>query len=132
MMRHGQNIYITGTSQASPSLSTMTACLSQVQSIYSQHPEIHPAIVFEYLDLSKVLTVPQTATAFRRDPTMNVIIMMLWPGDEKLGNGSEVFKFAREQAKVCTRLVYETQAGKVTESQKLGYTNFGKTFFSPL
>lgn len=55
---------------------------------------------------------------------MNVIFMFLWPGDEE-GNDGKAFVLARDTAKTLTAIIHEGQGEKITEEQKLGYTNFG-------
>ena len=75
------------------------------------------SVGFEYFPLHKVTSVPRSATAFRRDPEPNVLIMVVWVNDSK----DSVDK-ARGYANAIAGILVGNQADK---AQSIGYANYG-------
>ena len=75
------------------------------------------SIGFEYIPLDKVASVPRSATAFRREPVPNVLIMIVWVND-----GKDSIDKATEYANTVSGILVGTQADK---GQHVGYANYG-------
>ena len=71
----------------------------------------------EYLPLQKVASVPRGATAYRRAPTPNIMIMIAWVND-----GKDSVDKAREHGNAIVDILVGTQADN---EQRLGYANYG-------
>jgi len=74
------------------------------------------SVGFEYFPLRKVLSVPPSATAFRRDPVPNALIMIVWGNDRK----DSIVK-AREHADAIAEILVGSQADM---TQSVGYANY--------
>ena len=72
---------------------------------------------FEYLPMHKVASLPRSATAYRRGPTPNFIIMIAWINDSK----DSVDK-ARKYANDIVEILLGPRAEK---EESIGYANYG-------
>ncbi|KAG6821660.1 hypothetical protein H0H87_005897, partial [Tephrocybe sp. NHM501043] len=62
-------------------------------------PDFKANLVFEYLPLSKIGTVPRGTTAFRRDPTASVLVLTIWKEDTE-ANTERGRRVAHELAQI--------------------------------
>lgn len=83
-------------------------------------PDFGVSIVFEYFPLTKISSIPNDATAFRRDPTPTVLFLAKWEGDSE-NNTERGRNLARELAPIITG----GQGPKITKEQSFGYSNYG-------
>ena len=72
---------------------------------------------FEYVPLRKVASVPRSAMAFRRDPTPNVLVMIIWVND-----GKDSVDKARDYANAIAEILVSNQVDK---EESVGYSNYG-------
>lgn len=84
-------------------------------------------MMFEYFPLSKICSVLNGETAFRRDPTPSVLTVINWKQDSETDKetGMAMVERARALAHELCDLV--GSEGGVTPVQKLGYGNYGKS-----
>ncbi|KAJ3545445.1 hypothetical protein NMY22_g2437 [Coprinellus aureogranulatus] len=78
-----------------------------------------PMVLFEYFPLAKVNTVPISATAFRRQLTPSVLAILQWDG---------AFPEKTNEAKTLINVLegaFARGQDGLSESDKLGYTNYG-------
>ncbi|RDB18319.1 6-hydroxy-D-nicotine oxidase [Hypsizygus marmoreus] len=113
----GQGIYMKGQAHRTPHFAAISAAYNRVISIVQGPTEHRANIVYEYYPLAKIMSVPPGTTAFRRDSTPTVLVVVSWK--ENTVENNDV---ARGLAAELGRLI--TAGEKVTESQSLGYSNY--------
>lgn len=132
-LAYGSNCYVNSTAHKfGPSIHTANWLLSTVGDVATKSC-IKPSVIFDITSLDKVLSVPRSQTAFRRDPTPHVGIVMMWPGEE---GARENHVLAKTTAKEVGRFIKEEQSmlgegeGGVDLLQGMGYSNLGKSSHS--
>ncbi|KAG5650539.1 hypothetical protein H0H81_011882 [Sphagnurus paluster] len=115
VLAHGQGVYLKGGAFRKPEYHSIAQAFDKIIGFSS--PEVRVQLAFEYFPLGKVLSVPQGATALRRDPTPNFVVMVLWKGDFE---GST--ERGREIAHEITRIILNEQ--KLTGAESFGYGNY--------
>jgi Berberine and berberine like len=88
-------------------------------------------MMFEYYPLSKFSTVPDEETAFRRDPTSSVLILVEWKQDADTYSESAPMV---EKAKALAHELCDVMVGNgktrdgATNVRNTGYGNYGESF----
>ncbi|KAG6864277.1 hypothetical protein C0993_009051, partial [Termitomyces sp. T159_Od127] len=113
---HGQGIYMKGIAHREPRYESIKKAFDHVQKVSG--PDFKANILFEYLPLAKIGAVPSDRTAFRRDPTASILVLVIWKEDTK-ENSDRGKSVAHELAE----LVVEGQQG-VSPTQIMGYSNY--------
>lgn len=126
---YGNGSYFKGFVQKSPHYPSISLAFDHLIEAVSPSisPQIHGSMVFEYLPLTKVNSVPKGATAFRRDPTPSVLVVFHWDANPENGHGPVVDR-ARASAYKIADTIEKHQEG-VSSGQKQGYSNYGWFFF---
>lgn len=78
-------------------------------------------MIYEYFPLNKIRSVPNGVTAFRRDPTPNVLVLITWT-ENLVENNDKARIFAHELAAFISQ-----DQPDVSASEGLGYSNYGTT-----
>lgn len=110
---HGQGAYMKGASNRNASAAAIAKAHEKVVEIV-QTSGFKAYLILEYLPLSNITSVPADATAFRREPTPNVLALTHWKE-----NSPENTARARSVSGEILSLV--TAAAP---NQKLGYSNY--------
>ncbi|KAG6828474.1 hypothetical protein H0H92_007840 [Tricholoma furcatifolium] len=118
---HGQCIYMKGLAYDQPHFASAATAFDLVQSI--SVPEFKANVIFEYMPLSRINAIPTTNTAFRRDPTSNALVLVIWKENNEANN-----ERGRDVARQLAQIILSGQA-TVTATQSLGYSNYGKRYF---
>lgn len=84
-----------------------------------------PTLAFEYFPLGKILSVPRAATAFRRDVTPAVLVLMIWKDD--LPENTERARSAAHEI----RDIIASHQPALTKEELQGYANYGGHFINP-
>lgn len=120
-------MYFKGIAQHAPHYSSLAEAHALVISIQKRDPNpelFHANVLCEYLPLTKIVSISPEATAFRRDPTPSILIVIAWKvgvsQDESLNTEK-----ARQWANELANIVNKGQGGAVTATQSLGYGNYG-------
>lgn len=115
---HGQGIYMKGIAHRKPRYESISKAFDHIQKVSG--PEFRANILFEYFPLAKISAVPLDSTAFRRDPTASILVLVMWNEDTKENSDR-----ARDVAYELAEVVVEGQQG-VSSTQSMGYSNYGK------
>lgn len=91
----------------------------------TQQGKFRANVVFEYLPLAKIMSVPAGTTAFRRDATPTILIVIVWK-ELTEENADHARGYAHELVKIATG----GGQSEVTAAQSLGYGNYGMFFQS--
>ncbi|KAG6889276.1 hypothetical protein C0992_005800 [Termitomyces sp. T32_za158] len=113
---HGQGIYMKGIAHREPRYENINKAFDHIQKVSG--PDFKANILFEYFTLAKISAVPTDSTAFRRDPTASILVLVMWKEDTK-ENSDRAKSVAHELAD----LVVEGQHG-VSPTQIMGYSNY--------
>ncbi|KAH0579527.1 hypothetical protein H2248_002381 [Termitomyces sp. 'cryptogamus'] len=113
---HGQGMYMKGIAQRKPDFESITKAFDHVQKVSG--PEFKANILFEYFPLAKINAVSSNSTAFRRDPTSSVLVLMNWKE-----NTEENAERGRIVAHELANFIVDGQQG-VSPTQILGYSNY--------
>nr|AGK29855.1 FAD-binding protein [Volvariella volvacea] len=116
MVYPGQGVYMKGLSQTEPHYDTISRAYHKALELVQQG--FRPAVLYEYVPLHKVMSVPSGDSAFRREGTSNVLAVMLWDGDDPKRT-----QVARSTAYEIADILLGGQGG-LTAAQKLGYGNY--------
>lgn len=84
------------------------------------------SVIFEYVPLTKVNSVPISATAFRRQLSPNILASLRWDGGapERTGEAKNLIAELED--------VFVRGQDGLSDSDKLGYTNYGHGQFYSL
>ena len=77
------------------------------------------SIILEHFPLRKIHAVPSNATAFRRESTTNVLVVLVWK-DHTPENDLIAKEYARDIVDILGR-----GQSALTTSESLGYSNYG-------
>ncbi|KAG6848905.1 hypothetical protein H0H93_012976 [Arthromyces matolae] len=121
---HGQGVYMKGLAHRKPHFPSISKAFEYAQSVSG--PEFKATVLFEYLPLGKISTVPSAQTAFRRDPTPSILVLGIWQEDTQANTDR-----GRTVAHELGRIISEGQEG-VTSTQVHGYSNYGTSRFQEL
>ncbi|KAG5651068.1 hypothetical protein H0H81_010003 [Sphagnurus paluster] len=116
MMYHGQAVYPKGSAHSKIHYPSIAQAYEKAISFSG--PELQVHLLFDYFPLQKVMSVPPSATAFRRDPTPSFLVIALWKE-----NSEENTARGREITHEIARIVAGGQVG-LTEAQSFGYANY--------
>ena len=100
-------------------------------------PQFSPAILYEYIPLSKINSVPRNATAFMRTYQSNGIVVVSWnpavtPGTREALDLGDVEKENTDQAReLAKELAGIVLSGTAKEGTLLGYSNYGALLEDP-
>ena len=86
-------------------------------------------MLFEYFPLSKINSVPNGETAFRRDPSRNVLMVTSWKQDLETDRetAEAIVKKARSFAQELADIIGNAGLNDgLTPVQRLGYGNYGE------
>ncbi|KAG5653117.1 hypothetical protein H0H81_002184 [Sphagnurus paluster] len=114
-MAHGKGVYQKGFANSKSEYQPIAKAYEKILSI--SNPEFQVNLIFEYVPIGKIISVPQHVTAFRRDPAPLAVIMILWTKDEE-----GTIEHARSIARDLSRTV---AGGELTQLQNFGYANYG-------
>jgi hypothetical protein len=106
-----------GVFQTKPHFDSIREVFERVQSDEKKDFEI--AILYEYLTLTQINSIPNGATPFR-SPGYNVLSLVRWPHDTP-----ENLKYAGELVRELTNIVLKGRA-ELLGSENSGYGNYGQ------
>ncbi|KAJ2917522.1 hypothetical protein MD484_g2892, partial [Candolleomyces efflorescens] len=118
---HGKGYYLKGVVQSTPDHKSLLEVLDKCAKIAAEGV-FRPALIYEYVPLDKVNAVPIHATAFRRQFGSNILTSISWEGSLDRTDG------ARDIAKDMIDAVLR---GEGSDSEQLGYTNYGHDLDTP-
>ncbi|KAF9457221.1 hypothetical protein BDZ94DRAFT_1314423 [Collybia nuda] len=113
----GRNIYMKGLAQHKCDWPSFSKAYSRVLDV-CKDTEFSGILLIEYFPLTKIISVDKSLTAFRRDPTNNVVAGFMWPNDKE-----EHTEKARKWTHELIRIIIDGQNG-LTGTLSLGYTNY--------
>ncbi|KAJ3530515.1 hypothetical protein NMY22_g8542 [Coprinellus aureogranulatus] len=114
----GNCYYLRGFSHNGPDYQCTFQALQKVGEI-AKGGIFTPSVLFEYLPIAKIHSVDTSATAFRRQTSPNVLVMIKWDGSAP-ERTYEAKGLVTELADIFTA----SQEG-LSASEKLGYSNYG-------
>ena len=123
MAFHGQGVYLKALAQRGPHFPSIAKAHEKVIEACKNTP-FQTKLVFDYFPMHKIRSVPNDATAFRRENVAAVIVLVLWKAEDDKDGGftDQARKIANEIAGI---VVEGQQELHITESESLGYTNYG-------
>ncbi|KAF8226547.1 FAD binding domain-containing protein [Tricholoma matsutake] len=118
----GQGIYLKSLAQRKPHFPSIFAAHNKIIDICKSTP-FKASLIFDYLPLQKIRSVPDGMTAFRREEVVEVFVLMTWKAEE-----DEEGRYT-DQARVIAHEIAEIvhkgqQKMLITESESLGYSNY--------
>jgi len=113
-LQHGDAHYMKGVTQTKLPVDAFQSILDLVVPVSPKEGEPELAVIAEYHGLKKMLSVPAEATAFRRVPGNNVLLLATW---KKLNQ--ENTKLAHDGIKSLADLIASSNTGRST-----GYGNY--------
>lgn len=114
----GNCYYLRGFSHKGPEYECTFRALQKVGEI-AKGGIFTPSVLFEYLPVTKINSVDISATAFRRQLSPNVLVMLKWDG-----TAPEKTYEARSLVNELADIFSTSQDG-LSASEKLGYSNYG-------
>ncbi|KAF9457383.1 hypothetical protein BDZ94DRAFT_1202781 [Collybia nuda] len=112
----GRNIYMKGLAQHKCDWPSFSKAYSRVLDV-CKDTEFSGGLLIEYFPHTKITSVDKSLTAFRRDPTNNVVVEFMWHEDKE-----EKTEQVREWAHEVARIIIDGQNG-LTGTLGLGYAN---------
>lgn len=125
MTEWGSGVYMKGMSVKNPEIKSTSKAFERAIQL-SEGKEFRISVILEYFPLSKVHTVPQGTTAFRRDPNdpaFNALAVAFWENDTP-----DNLKYGRDAVHELSSIITGGQTG-LSKSQSEGYGNYGKFIF---
>jgi hypothetical protein len=101
--------------------STAEVCSKVIEASKNTKEKFKVTVMFEYIPLAKVGSVPNDATAFRRVTAPAMVVMLLWDFDENEVEAKTAR--AREIANGLADVIMKAQSD-MTESESAGYANY--------
>ncbi|KAF9569413.1 FAD-binding domain-containing protein [Agrocybe pediades] len=117
MTMHGKGVYQKGVAHIRPHPEAVVQAHDRLMEIVKEGHFIGQ-IIYEYVPLDKINSVPTHATAFRREITSNILVNLTW--DQSIQDRTEG---GRKIAKELTSILAGS-ASDLTISQSLGYSNY--------
>jgi len=114
----GNAHYTKGVIQTKPVLPAIQAAFGQATQL-SASGSVEITFMFEYHSTKRMNSVPTGATAIRRRPGCNVVILCDWKEDT-----AENLKTARDGASCLADIISTSQTG-LAEAHKVSYGNYG-------
>lgn len=120
----GQGIYLRSLAQREPHIHSISEAHERIVEISKTTP-FKPHLIFDYYPMHKVRSVPDSATAFRREHVVAVIVLMTWKAeDDKEGKYTD---WARVIANNVAEIINAGQREMlITEPEGFGYANYGR------
>jgi hypothetical protein len=120
----GQGIYLKSLAQRKPHFSSISEAHTRIIDIHKTTP-FKAHLIFDYYPMHKVRSVPESATAFRREHVVAAIVLMTWKGeDDKEGKYTD---WARTIANDIAEIINAGQREMlITEPESFGYANYGR------
>ncbi|KXN87663.1 hypothetical protein AN958_08300 [Leucoagaricus sp. SymC.cos] len=122
MALHGNGVYWKGVAHNGPALEPMTKAYEKVLDIARGGKFIANAI-YEWIPLKKINSVPASATAYRRIPNPNCLVIIGWPGST---HSAEKVDEARPLAHAIAGCVAGGE-DNLRDVKSHGYTNYGRS-----
>lgn len=119
MVGHGSNVYLKGVAHRKPDYTSITKAFGRVLDVSKDGFQAN--VIYEYFPLSKIRSVPNGLSAFRRDPTPSILITTMWAD-----NTTDLTDHARAIAYELAGIITGGQSD-ITSTQTLGYSNYGKS-----
>ncbi|KAG5651066.1 hypothetical protein H0H81_010001 [Sphagnurus paluster] len=113
-MAHGKGVYQKGFANNHYEYQSIVQAYEKIISVSS--PEFKVNLIFEYFPIGKVISVPLSATAFRRDPAPLAVLLILWTKDAE-GTTERARTIAYDLARIVS-------GAELTEVQNFGYSNY--------
>ena len=107
-----------GIVQSKPVISTTQAAFNQATEL-SASGTLEMNILYEYLSVAKINSVPTNATAYRRRPGFNILLLANWAEDTPENHNA-----ARDGVGSLADIFSKSQAD-LSEADKVGYANYG-------
>jgi hypothetical protein len=130
MVFHGQGIYLKSLAQRRPHFPSISEAHGKIIDACKNTP-FKAHLIFDYYPMHKAQSVPDGATAFRREHVIAVIAIMTWKAeDDEEGKYTDQ---ARIIANDIAGVVHKGQQEMlITESESLGYPNYGRLAKAPV
>lgn len=120
---HGRGVYQKGVAHKRPNYPSIAKAHDRLVEV-TKTGNLNGAIIYEYIPLQKIKSVPSDATAFRRELVSSILVNLSW--DQKLQDRTaEARKYAYEIAAILAG-----DASDLTNAESLGYSNYGQFFAS--
>ncbi|KDQ54384.1 hypothetical protein JAAARDRAFT_60767 [Jaapia argillacea MUCL 33604] len=113
---HGINYYINGAYHHGPDLELATKFFARFTEL-SANPDFQMNLIFEYISLDKITSVPNDATAFVRGERGNILISTNWKEDSP-----ERSKLGKEMVHELVNLIHGHTGYR--KKEEVGYGNY--------
>ncbi|KAF5385042.1 hypothetical protein D9615_000874 [Tricholomella constricta] len=113
----GQGAYMKGSAHRKPVVPAITKAHQRIVDVFKASG-LKANLIFEYLPLSNITSIPADAAAFRRDPTAKVLALIQWQE-----NTPENTALARATASEVLNIVTSAEPD-LGAPEKLGYSNY--------
>jgi FAD/FMN-containing dehydrogenase len=115
---HGASAFFTGGAQAKPSFAAHKAAMDYLTEAWATHAWLEGTLVFDYLPLGKVCSVPAAETPFHRSANSNILSMSRWTEDSETDRAEIAEKIASDVMKILQG--HE----EMTQQESMGYANY--------
>jgi hypothetical protein len=122
MVNHGKGVYWKGVAHDGPVLEPMAKAQEKVIEI-AKGGKFIGTMVYEWIPLRKINSVPVNKSAYRRTLRPNCLIIVEWPGST---HSAEKVDEARPLAQQIAACVAGGEP-KLKEVTSQGYTNYGES-----
>ncbi len=116
---HGKNYYMKGVFSSGLQADVADKLVSRLPQLCAESG-INFTVVYECIPMSKILTVPNHATAHIRGPRLNVLILATWDSQD-----TNILDTVRNAANELGRILLQGEK-IIPESLNVGYGNYSK------
>lgn len=117
-MGHGSCVYLKGLAHRNPHYNSIAKAYEKAIEL-TKNTGLNCGVVYEYFPLGKVCSVPAGTTAFRRDATPGVLVVIVWKE-----NTNQNTEMARSSSHKLAEILAGAQP-ELTNVQRQGYSNYG-------